>query len=1149
MINKNFAHLHLHTHYSFLDGYGSPASRAKKAKELGMNAIAITDHNHLGGCLEFQKACKDEDIKPILGVELYYTKDTNMLSKDAKIRYELALEAAEKAGVIIPPKAKKKDIKELIAPYQYDTKQHHLLFLAKNQTGWNNLVKLQSEAAKVCTYNGRFICDDNMINKYKDGLIVTTACLGSIINRYIMKERFIEAYAQLDKWRNMFGENLYIEIQPLNEPDQALCNYHLIQYAVNNNIKLVATNDVHYTNQSDIDDHDTLLCVGIGKLKSDEERMRYKPEFWMRSYDEMIEAFTTQYHSNEYLSSRMGLEEYIETVKQALSNTNLIASQVEAGIKLGSDTTILPKLEIPNGFTAEQYLTLLSYKGLFRYLSDKPELNLQEYLDRLAFELNVINTKGYADYMLIYRDIVEWCQNEGIPVGPGRGSASGSLCLFVNGITKCIDPIKYGLLFSRFLTMDRTALPDIDSDFSYLNRHRVIQYLKDKYGEDCVSFIGTYTEMGVKSGLKDVGRVLNIDFATMNSISKKIDEWTGDAPSVKFKDLDKLENGDNKDKSIYTEFKKYENNYSELFRLARSFEGTPRNQGVHASGILVTPMPINNLFPTRVDKDGSLVTLYTGPQCESLGACKLDILGLKTLDVMDLTIKAVNPNATVYELYELVDNYLDNEEMFSALCNKETEGIFQLESNLFKNMIFEILPKSINDISVITSLGRPGPLSAKMDKIYAKISRGELEPSEPLRGTWDIVKNALGTICYQEHVMRISQVVAGFDDNQADSYLRKALAKKDSKKMELCKQWFIYGKVNAEDPAEYSNLFEDKNSKNRPYYDPKGEYGSPILGGVNNGYTAEELEEFWENIKGYASYLFNASHAACYSFISVCTMYLKTFHKTEFFAALLSLQSTQEKIDLYCNVAQNYGIEISTPDINLSNENFTAKDNKILYGLGSIKGVGASAIPTLIACRPYADIADAYEKAGKKACNKKIGESLIKAGAFNFQDINRNNLLNIFQDIRKAKKEERFDETAYNEDVCTEYEKEVLGCAITYRPFWDTVHSGETVSVELELIKVNERKDKNGNMMGFITAKIGKLEVKGVAFASIYCKNVSAFDVNINSTVYAKVKKDDKGGFIVNRVLEALPKLNIENPKPILQCAIDEFNTMMDNIA
>lgn len=646
--------------------------------------------------------------------------------------------------------------------------------------------------------------------------------------------------------------------------------------------------------------------------------------------------------------------------------------------------------------------------------------------------------------------------------------------------------------------------------------------------------------MGVKSGLKDVGRVLNIDFPTMNALTKKIDEITGEAPSIKFKHLDALADGDSKDKELYKEFKELEDNHKELFRLARAFEGTKRNSGVHASGILVTPMPITDLFPTRC-VDGNLVTLYTGPQVEMCNGVKLDILGLKTLDVLDLTIKAVCPTATVYQLYDTVDNYLDNKDMFDSLCRKETEGIFQLESNLFKGMVSEIQPKSINDISVITSLGRPGPLSAKMDKLYAQISRGEVEPTEPLRGTWHIVENALGTICYQEHVMRIAQFVAGFDDNQADSYLRKALAKKDPVKMELCKQWFIYGKVNKEAP---SDLAQDGK---HPYYDPEAKHGKEILGGVNNGYSSQELEEFWESIKGYASYLFNASHAACYSFISVCTMYLKTFYRTEFMAALLSLQTTQEKIDLYCKIANGYGIEVTTPDINLSNENFTAADGKILYGLGSIKGVGATAIPTLIANRPYVDIADAYEKAGKKAFNKKIGESLIKAGAFDFLDTNRNSLLNTFQDVRKAKKEERYDEENYSEDVCTEYEQAVLGSAITYKPYWDTVVAGEVVSVELELKNVREKRDKNGNMMAFIDVVVNKCPLKGVVFASTYCKNVDAFDMQLNDRVYAKIKKDDKGGFVVNSIIKNLPPKNNVQAN-ITNHMIADFDKLMEKV-
>lgn len=1141
---KNFTHIHVHDYFSFLDGYGSPASKAKRAKELGMTAIATTNHNHLGGCVEFQKACFDEGIKPILGVELYYTEDTSILSKDSKVRYQLALDAATEAGIVIPPKAKKKDIAELIAPYEYNTKQHHIIFLAKNQTGWKNLIKLQSEAAKVCTYNGRFLCDDDMILKYREGLIMTTACLGNIVNQYFIKGKVKEAYNQLDKWHTIFGEDFYVEIQPLNQSDQALCNYYLIEYAESRNIKIIATNDSHYTYETDIDDHDTLLCIGLGKLKEDENRMKYAPEFWLRSYEEMQTAFTAQYLNSPLLREKMSLEEYLAVTELALDNTNLIADKVEANIKIGSDKPILPKLNIPNGFTSEQYLTLLSYKGLFKYLSKHKELNIQEYLDRLAFELNVINTKGYADYMLIVKDIVDWCQENDIPVGPGRGSASGSLCLFVNGITKCIDPIKYGLLFSRFLTMDRTALPDIDTDFSYLNRQEVIQYLRDKYGEDCVSFIGTYTELGVKNGLKDVGRVLNIDFTTMNALSKKIDEWTGEAPSIKFKDLDKLANGNAMDKEIYEEFKETESQYSELFRLARAFEGTPRNQGVHASGILVTPMPINDMFPTRVDKEGNLVTLYTGPQAEMVGGVKLDILGLKTLDVLDLTIKAVNPEATVYQLYDIVDGHLDDEEMFSALCRKETEGIFQLESALFKGMISDMLPDKLDDITLITSFGRPGPLSAGLHTEFANRKKGESEAREPLPNTWDIVEDSLGVLAYQEHTMRIAQRVAGFDDNQADSFLRKAQAKKKRALLDLCNQWFVYGKINEEPPTGY-----DYENKNQPYYDPTAKYGSEIKGGIANGYNEQDLIDYNHMIDGFCSYLFNKSHACAYSFISVCTMYLKTYYRPQFMAALLSLQSKPEKIDLYCKVAQGYGIEMAAPNINLSNEHFTAIDNKILYGLGSIKGVGATAIPTLIACRPYTDVADAYEKAGKKAFNKKIGESLIKAGAFEFQDENRNKVLNIFQDVRQAKKEERFDEEAYNEALCIEYEKNTLGSAITYRPYWDTVQAGEVVNVTMTLKSVREKIDKNGNMMAFINVDIGNTDLKGVVFASTYCKNVDVFDMNLNTEVYATIKKDDKGDFIVNRILKTPPKTKINTPKEVTDNMIGTFDKLLSRVA
>lgn len=1106
---NNIVHLHAHNWFSYLDGYGSPESHVKRAKELGMTALATTNHNHLGGCLDFQRSCKEHGIKPLLGVELYYTKDTSILSLPANCRHELALRAAEKDGVIIEKKDTNKVIKEKIGKYEYDTKQFHILFIAKNQTGWNNLVKLQSEAAKVCTYNGRFICDDAMIDKYKEGLIMTTACLGSIVNNFIMKGEIEEAYAVLDKWHKMFGENFYIEIQPLCNEEQLVCNMHLIEYATNNNVKLVATNDVHYANESDIDNHDTLLCIGIGKIKDDPDRMRYDEEFWIRTREEMRLAFARQFEDS--------FNEYKDIIESALDNTNEVADKVEDDIVIGSKTPILPKVKIPGKFTPEQYLTVESYKNLFKYLKDHSECKPAEYLARLDLELNVINSKGYADYMLIMKNLMQWCESQDIPTGPGRGSAAGSLCLFVNRITKCVDPIKYGLLFSRFLTMDRKDLPDIDSDFSFLKRDRVIQHLKDTYGEECVSFISNNVELGVKNGLKDIGRVLNIPFSVMNGITAEIDLIINEAPSISFKDLDNLKN---EDEIAYNRFKVLEQSNAKLFKIARELEGSPRNQGVHASGVLITPMPISDIFPVRYN-DGSQVVMYTGPQVESIGGVKLDILGLKTLDVLDLTVKSVHPEATIYQLYDTVDNYLSNEEMFASLNRKETEGIFQLESNMFKGLISEIPQTNIDDITVLTSLGRPGPLSAGLHTELANRKKGESPISEPLPGTMHIVEDSMGVLVYQEHTMRISQVVAGFNDSQADSFLRKAQAKKKKSLMELCDQWFVYGKINEEPPIGYNE--EDKD---QPFYDPKGKYGDPIKGGIANGYDKKELKDYCKKIEGFCSYLFNKSHASCYSFLSCCTMYCKTFYKTQFFASLMSLQTKQEKIDLYCRIAGNYGIEIKAPDINLSNEFFTAKDKTILYGLGSVKGVGDAAIPNIIANRPYKDINDAYTKIGKKSFNKKVGEALIKVGAFDFINENRNALLNEYQTIRKAKKEEAFDELGYSESVCIQYEQDLLGTAITYKPFWDTVLEGETITVYMTIDDIIEKVDKRGGLMANLKVTIEKCKVDGIVFASLYSKNIGKFSLakEEGSAILAKIKKDDKGKFILSSLENKPPK-------------------------
>ena len=763
MINKNFTHIHLHTYYSLLDGMGSPEERVLKAKELGMKAIAITDHNHLGGCLEFQAACKKNGIKPLLGVELYWTWNSDTISLSKEERDKIAIQKAKEAGVEIPAKAKKSEIKDLIAPFAYDTTGYHIILIAKNQTGWSNLVKLQSEASDRGLFNGRYHCDNDMLRKYSEGLICTTACIGSVIGDSFLNDKDEIAYEIIEEWIDIFGkDNLFIEIQGLEWEKQYKVNLKLIELANNYDVKLIATNDVHYTNKEDNEDHDTLLCIGTGKLKKEVNRMRYAHEFWMRDYDEMIEAFSRRDNSPEYLG----------TVVKALENTNLVADLVEDNIKLGSDVPLFTKVNIPNDFTDEKYLSYKCWKQLYKYLAKNPSFNRHEYESRLNWELHVINSKGYAPYMLTVNEFIDWANNNGCPTGPGRGSAAGSLVLFLLGITKVIDPIQNGLLFSRFLTMDRTALPDVDVDFCYYGRDSVIKHMEDTYGAECVAHIGTYTEMGVKSGLKDVGRVFDIDFTTMNSISKKITELTDDAPSIKFKDLDALQETD---PIRYKEFKKIEDNNKELFRVARRLEGAKRNFGVHASGLLVTPCPVNDIFPTRTDKEtGVKVTLYTGPQVEECNGVKYDFLGLKTVSVIDKTLKFIDESLTWQDLYKAVE--LNDEGIFEMICERKTEAIFQIESELFKGIIKDMQPTHMNDIVVLTSLGRPGPLQAGMHTKYNNRKNGLEDVVLPVHGIEDIVGETFGTIVYQEQVMAIAKKIAGFDDNQADSYLRKALA-------------------------------------------------------------------------------------------------------------------------------------------------------------------------------------------------------------------------------------------------------------------------------------------------------------------------------------------------------------------------------------
>lgn len=1132
-MSKEFIHTHVHSYYSYLDGMGSPEEKVLKAKELGHKAIAITDHNHLAALPEFSMACKKHGIKMIPGVELYWTWESETISLDKDNRSKKAMELALADGLIFehppemgkngklkkPKKMTKKEIAELIEPYAYDTKGYHIIVFAKNQTGLNNLIALQSEAAEVGLFNGRYHCDNELLKKYSEGLIVTTACISSVVSDSFRFDKDDKAKNVLKDWINILGkENVFCEIQGLDWDDQYKVNRKLINTADELGIKVIATNDAHYTNKEDIDAHDTLLCIGIGKLKKDENRMKYSPEFWLKDYDEMIESFERKGGDNE---------EYMSRVKEALQNTMLIADMVEDNIKIGSDEPLFPKVYVPEGYTEDTYIKHLCWTELYKYLRDNELTDLRRlYEKRLKSELDVIIKKGFSGYMLTVKDAISWGDKNGAPFGPGRGSGAGSLVLFLLGIVKGTDPVKYNLLFSRFLTEDRTSPPDIDSDVSYIGRQNLLNYIQDTYGHDNISQVGTVTKLGVKNGISDVARVLDLPYGETKAITKKLDELMNYAPSFKFKHLDALKD-DPKTEDKYNEFKEMENKYKEIFDLARKFEGTPRNTGIHAGGVLITPMPINDIFPTKT-VNGRKVTIWDKDVVEQMGGIKFDYLGLKTVSVIDLCLEFIAKNTntekiTLAELYDTIQ--IDEPGAFGMICEKRTEAVFQMESDLFKSMISDMQPENINDLIALTSIGRPGPLSAKMDKAYNNRKNG-IDPIEyPLPGLEDILGDSYGTIIYQEHVMLIAKKIAGFDDNQADSYLRKALAKGKKDRMELCRQWLIYGKKNEEPPKGY-----DENNKNQVMYDPQAKHGREILGAINNGYSEEELKGFWEMLKDYASYLFNKSHATSYSLLTLITAYLKHYYPVEFWAALLTIQDDKDKKAKYLELLEKEGIEIMLPDINTSKDYFEPipEENKILYSLSSIDGIGEASVQPIIENRPYNTLEEIMEKLPKKVINKTAGVALIKCGALDklYKDENRYELLNKFHDMRKDK-DDRYEEIEYDKLVCMEMEKDTLGCPITYKPWFNSIEANEKVECDATIKSFRETKDRNQRLMCFMTVQSEECVIDCVVFAGPYSKNYDVFydyinfhkdDEEQNYKIHIKGKKDEKGQVKINGV-------------------------------
>lgn len=834
-----FVPMHVHTVYSYLDGFCKIPNLVRRSLELGMPAISITDHNHLSGIPEFKAVCEKQGQKYQLGMEGYFTISTKEITAPLEERHAAADKLLiEDIGEEEFGKLKAKELTAARKPYMYDTMGYHILFLAKNQEGWQNLVKLQSEASRIGTFNGRYHCDMELIKKYHRGLICTTACVAGYANKMIIAEKTDEASWYIENMRDIFGDDFYLEIQPWNNPLQHKVNLFYLEYARRHNLRVVATNDTHWVSPEDYKYHCIMLRAGLKKTLY-EDCMMYDPIFYLKSEEEMIQSFEVQSNTIKEKYKFFGQEEYEKFYLAAIQETGKVSEKIEQDIRLSPGHNLFPVVKTEK--SAEETLTDKARAGLERYLMTEDIEDKQRYREQLSFELEIINEKGFAPYFLVIDEMISWCRDNDIPTGPGRGSAAGSLVLFSLGITKKIDPFKYGLLFSRFLTRARVAMPDVDCDISRYRRQEVIEHLKEYYGADHVSHIGNYSMYGVKSSIKDVARVYNLPFKESLDISKAIDEISTDV-NLSFNMIDTWET---LEPMLYQQWKTLEDKYPEIIDIARHLEGMPRQAGIHASGILVTPVPVTDIIPVRYEK-GISISLWDGVTLDELGFCKLDILGLVSLDTIQDILRLIYPAATLEDLYHSAD--ISDPAVYKNIKEKKTDAVFQLESNIMKQILDIMQPDNFDDLVAVNALVRPGPLSCKMHEDYAKRKHGETKDIKyPIRGCEDILDSTYGVLCFQEQFMQISKKIAGFNDMQADILTRKIIGKKQVDKWHMLIRCHTYGKKNEEGPTGWE--FQD----NLPWYDPKGKYGGEIPGAISNGYTRKEVEDFFKSTEKFSS--------------------------------------------------------------------------------------------------------------------------------------------------------------------------------------------------------------------------------------------------------------------------------------------------------
>ncbi len=1105
--NNGFVHLHVHTEYSLLDGSTRIEELVRRTKELGMDSIAITDHGSMFGVIQFYKEAKKQGIKPILGSEVYMA------------------------------------INKYTEREPKDKNQYHLVLLAENNEGYQNLMKIVSEGYVNGFYYKPRV-DKDILRKYSSGIIALSACLGGEVQQYLLDNNYEKAKRIALEYRDIFGEDsFFLELQNQGIKEEIEVNNRLIQISKETDIPLVATNDVHYLNKDDAIVHDILLCIQTGKTIQEENRMKFPTDqFYLKSPEEMREIFKDQ--------------------NKAIENTVWIGER--CNVELDFDTLHLPKYEIPQGYTNESYLKELTLNGLKERYGELDKA----IMERFEYEINTIIEMGYTDYFLIVWDFIKFAKDNGIMVGPGRGSAAGSIVSYGLGIID-IDPLKYGLIFERFLNPDRVTMPDIDIDFCYERREEVIQYVVDKYGADRVAQIVTFGTMAARGAIRDVGRAIDMPYGEVDYIAKQIPTELGMTIGKALEVNSTL-------------MKEYEGNNSvkRLIDYAMAVEGLPRHTSTHAAGVVISKDTITSYVPLLRNGD-SIATQFNMTELEELGLLKMDFLGLRTLTVIRDAVNLIEKDHGVKIDF---DNFTyDDPKVFQMFAKAETLGIFQFESPGMRAFLKELKPNVFEDLIAANSLFRPGPMNQIPTFVECKHDPSKIKYIHPkLENILDVT---YGCIVYQEQVMQIVRDIGGYSMGQAD-LVRRAMSKKKMDVMEEERKNFIYGQLD--------------------------EKGNVITkGAIRNGVDEKSANKIYDLMIDFANYAFNKSHSAAYAVIAYRTAWLKYYYPVEFMAAQISsIMGNTNTVSMYIQECKRLGIDILPPDINESYHKFTVSQGKIRFGLTAVKNVGENFITALVRAREngkflsFTDFIERIEGIDPTSMNKRAVESLIKSGAMDSLDANRAQLLAIYEKVidgihadRKRNIQGQFSifdniDDMNNEDnlpplkefpqkKLLSMEKEILGIYVSGHPLEpyrrelsivsnintseifseigedstnvQGVRDGQRVKIGGIIVEKKDKITKNNHMMAFLTLEDiygaiecivfpnvyrrcsdllkedslvvleGRLSISEVEEPKIICENIMPLNRYKMGSIHVKVGKD-RSNTILNHITSILKK-------------------------